>query len=332
MENTKIVWYESKDGKTQLEVNLENETVWLNQQQMETLFHTDRTSIAKHIKNIYKTGELEEKATCAKFAQVRQEGKRQVKRSILYYNLDMIISVGYRVNSYRGTQFRIWANQLIKQYLVEGYAINEQRLQEQQKNLKQLEATIQFLSKTINQDALELSEAKGFLDIITLYTKSFITLNQYDSDNLDISNLEYEISYPINYKEASSAIRQLRSTLMDKKEATALFGNEKDNSFEGILNGILQTFDGFYLYPTVEEQAAHLLYFIIKNHPFSDGNKRIGAFMFVWFLEKNKHHLDHNGQYKINENALVALALLTAQSAPSQKDLMIKLIINLIRP
>lgn len=167
--------------------------------------------------------------------------------------------------------------------------------------------------------------------IITLYTKSFITLNQYDSDQLDISNLEYEISYPINYKEASIAIRQLRTTLIAKKEATALFGNEKDKSFEGILNGILQTFDGLYLYPTVEEQAAHLLYFIIKNHPFSDGNKRIGAFMFVWFLEKNKHHLDDNGQYKINENALVALALLTAQSAPSQKDLMIKLIINLIQ-
>ncbi len=318
-----IVIYKTPDDQTQIEVKFDNDTVWLNQYEMADLFETDRTSILKHIQNIYSTHELEEKSTCAKFAQVRQEGKRTVKREVLQYNLDAIISVGYRVNSKRGTQFRQWATQRLKDHLVKGYTINKERLE-------QLQQTIELIQKGGTAEDLKLSEAKGLLDIISNYTQSFVLLNKFDSHTLQTEKLNEHITYEIKYEEADGAITELKKQLTAKKEATALFGNQKDKSFKGILGNIIQSFDNEYLYKSIEEQAAHLLYFIIKNHPFSDGNKRIGAFMFVWFLEKNKHRFKKNGEVKINDNGLVALALLVAQSNPDDKELMIQLIINLI--
>lgn len=320
---SKIEIYQSKNGQTAIDVTFDNETIWLNQIQISSLFNTNRTSVTKHLNNIFKSGELNKNETCAKIAQVQIEGNKKIKRNILKYNLEVIISVGYKVNSIEGTQFRQWATQRLKEHLVNGYSINQQRLE-------QLQKTIEIIQNTGNDENVTIDEAKGLLEIIKNYTQSFILLNQFDSNNLSESKLNDKIIYEINYEESSNAITKLKLHLIEKKEATNLFGNQKDQSFKGILGNILQSFDNNYLYPTIEEQASHLLYFIIKNHPFSDGNKRIGAFMFVWFLEKNKHHFKKNGELKINDNALVALALLVAQSNPSDKELMIKLIINLI--
>ena len=318
-----IVIYRTPDHQTQIEVKFEEETVWLTQYQLVELFQASRSNLVEHIKNIYKDRELDEKSTCRKFRQVQLEGKRKVNRNIDHYNLDLIISVGYRVNSKRGTEFRQWATQRLKEHLIQGYTINQQRL-------AQLQQTIQLIHQTVSADELNLNEVKGLLNIINNYTQSFVLLNQFDSNNLSQERLSENITYEIEYNDAFHAIDELKKQLIKKKEASALFGNQKDESFGGILNSVLQTFDGNYLYPSIEEQAAHLLYFVIKNHPFIDGNKRIGAFLFVWFLEKNKHRFKANGELKINDNGLTALALLIAQSDPSDKELMIKLIINLI--
>lgn len=317
-----IELYKSSSGETQVEVRFENETVWLSLNQISELFGRDKSVISRHLKNIYKESELDYSSTVAKNATVQTEGKRNITREIEYYNLDAIISVGYRVNSKQGTQFRIWATNRLKEYLIQGYSVNQKRLQE----LNQL---IQIITQSENSTN-QISETKGLLNILTKYTKSFILLNQFDSNAIELKNLEENITYEIDYNEAIIAISELKKQLIEQKEATELFGNPKDQSFQGILKSVTQTFDGNYLYPTIEEQAAHLLYFIIKNHPFSDGNKRIGAFIFVWFLEKNKHLLKDNGENKINDNALIALALLVAQSNPTEKELITKLICNLI--
>lgn len=307
----------------QIEVRLIQETVWLSQKQMAELFDKDSDTISLHLKNIYKEAELEEVSTTEFFSVVQLEGKRKINRKIKFYNLDAILSVGYRVNSKRGTQFRQWATQRLKDYLVKGYAINQQRLE-------QLQQVVNIIQQSGNTNNLQLTEAKGLLEILSNYTQSFVLLNQYDSNKLAIDKLNENITYEIKYKEAKAAIAELKKQLLAKKEATSLFGNEKDEGFKSSLQNVVQTFGGTYLYPSIEEQAAHLLYFVIKNHSFSDGNKRIGAFLFVWFLEKNKHRFKQSGEVKINDNGLVALALLVAQSQPEEKELMIKLIINLI--
>lgn len=316
--------YRDKANQTQIEVRFEKETVWLNQYQLADLFKTDRTSILRHLKNIYSSRELTEKQTCAIFAQVQTEGKKQVKRKIQYYNLDAIISVGYRVNSKRGTQFRQWATQRLKDYLVKGYVMNQKRL----KQLQRVVEVIQISGKTEN---IQLQEAKGLMDILSNYTQSFVLLNRFDANNLGTEKLNENITFEIGYAEARVAINALKNQLIAKNEANKLFGNEKDDGFKSSLSMVVQTFGGKFLYPSIEEQAAHLLYFVIKNHSFSDGNKRIGAFLFIWFLEKNKHRFKKSGELKINDNALVALALLVAQSNPNEKDLMINLVINLIK-
>lgn len=312
--------FKSADNKVEVSVQIDKDTVWLDAHQIAQLFGVNRPAIVKHIGNIYNSNELDKKTTCSILEQVAADGK---KRKMNLYNLDVIISTGYRVNSTRATQFRIWATQRLKEHLIQGYTINQKRLDE-------LQQTVQLIQKSISEDT-NLTETKGLLEIITQYTQSFVLLNQFDSDSIQSGNLNEEITYEIDYSEAKNAIVELKKQLISKKEATELFGNEKDNSFEGALKSIIQTFDGSYLYPSIEEQAAHLLYFIIKNHSFSDGNKRIGAFLFIWFLEKNKHRFKQNGELKINDNALVALALLVAQSNPSEKELMVKLIIQLIK-
>ena len=322
--NNEIIIYQNQQNETEVQVRFEGDTFWLSQRLMAVLFDKDSDTIGLHLRNIYEELELDELATTEFFSVVQIEGKRKVTRKIKHYNLDAILSVGYRVNSKRGTQFRQWATARLKDFLVKGYAINQKRLDE-------LSQMVSIIAQSTQSDNLKLNEAKGLLNVLSNYTQSYILLNQFDNHSLKTDNLNENVTYKIKYEEAKPQIDALKQKLIDLKEATALFGNEKDNSFRGILGNVLQTYDGQYLYPSIEEQAANLLYFVIKNHPFNDGNKRIGAFLFIWFLEKNKHRLDTNGNVKINEFGLVALALLVAQSNPSDKDLMINLIISLIQ-
>ena len=318
-----IVIYQTKDGKTSIDVKLENETVWLNQAQMAELFQTDRTSIVKHVNNIYKSEELEKDSTCAKIAQVQMEGNRTVKRHIIYYNLDMIISVGYRVNSMRGTQFRIWANKILKDYLIKGYAINQQVKAAQ---LEDLKSTVRLLSNVIEHKQLTLDEANGLLRVITDYTYGLDTLDKYDYQQLEVDSTTPTEEFRATYEEAMEAIHLLQ----EKFGSSDLFGNEKDQSFKSSINTIYQTFGGEELYPSVEEKAAMLFYLVVKNHSFSDGNKRIAAFLFLWFLEKNGILYKSDGSKLIGNNTLVALTLMIAESRTEEKDVMVKVVINLI--
>jgi Virulence protein RhuM family/Fic/DOC family len=263
--------YQTKDKQTQVEVNFEEETVWLTQKQMADLFSKSRVTITEHIRNIFKEKELKESSVCRKFRHTAKDGKSYEAQ---YYNLDVIISVGYRVKSKRGTQFRQWATQRLKDFLVKGYTLNEKRLQQVLQNMQQLEQAVKLIQQSGGTTELSATEAKGLLEIITNYTHSFILLNQFDSNNLPDEKLNENITYEIEYKEAIKAITELKKQLVKKKEASALFGNERDRGFESALNSVVQTFDGEYLYKSIEEQAAHLLYFVIKNHPFTDGNKR----------------------------------------------------------
>jgi death-on-curing family protein len=317
MQKGEIQIFTTKSG-IDIRVNLDKESVWLDAHLLATLFGVNRPAVVKHINNIFNSNELDKNTTCSILEQVAADGKT---RKMNLYNLDVIISVGYRVNSVDATQFRKWATEQLKKLLIQGYTINQKRLDELQK-------TIQLIASS--NESLNLNETKGLLSIINNYTKSFVLLNQFDSNRLEADYLSHNITYEINYEEAVLAISELKNKLIKEGEATSVFGNQKDNSFKGLLGNVVQTFDGNYLYPSIEEQAANLLYFVIKNHPFSDGNKRIGAFMFIWFLDKNQHQLKKSGELKINDNALVALSLLIAQSSPNDKELMILLIINLI--
>lgn len=265
--NEIIIYHANKS--TQIDVKFVNNTVWLTQDQMVDLFKRDQSVISRHIRNTFKEKELKQKSNMQKMHIPNSD------KPVTLYSLDVIISVGYRVKSLQGTQFRIWATQKLKEILVQGYAINQKRLDE-------LQQTVQLIRKSIGEDT-NVQEAKGLLEIISQYTQSFILLNQFDSNSIRDNKVDKNITYEINYQEAKAAITTLKKKLIEKKEATNLFGNEKDESFRGTLKSIVQTFGGQYLYTSIEEQAAHLLYFIIKNHPFTDGNKRIGAFLFIWF-------------------------------------------------
>lgn len=311
------------NGETQLQVTFDRDTAWLSLNQLSELFGRDKSVISRHLSNIFRSGELDKSATVAKNATVQLEGGREVIREVEFYNLDAIISVGYRVNSIQGTKFRQWATEQLKSHLLRGYSINEQRI-------KDLGKIFNLVDDVRSENQLTQAEASGILSIISDYSKSFLILDHYDRQILEPAT-ESEIFNEISYTDAKEAISKLKENLIRKKEASALFGQEKDETFSGILRNISQTFDGKYLYPSIESQAAHLLYFIIKNHPFSNGNKRIGAFIFIWYLQINGHLLKQNGERKINDNALAAIALLTAQSDPSEKELIIKLIENLVK-
>ena len=322
--NNKIVIYQSEDGKTQLDVKLEGETVWLSQSQMSELFQTDRTVINRHIKNIYKSGELDEKATCAKNAQVRLEGNRTVTRNIPYYNLDVIISVGYRVNSIRGTRFRQWANSVLKQYLIKGYAVNEQIRKQQIVELRQL---VQVMGRTIQQQPVPVTEESNtLLNVVIDYTYALDTLDNYDYQRLSIAKTAKEESFHATYDNAMREIDMLRN----KFGGSVLFGSEKDDSFKSSIGQIYQTFGGEELYPSVEEKAAMLLYLVTKNHSFSDGNKRIAATLFLWFMNNNGILYREDGSKRIADNTLVALTLMIAESRTEEKDVMVKVVVNLI--
>ena len=326
MENKQIEIFKSDDGSTVIEVQVDKETVWLNQYQISDLFLTDRTSIGRHISNIYKTNELDENSTCAKIAQVRKEGKRNVTRQIGIYNLDIILSVGYRVNSERGRQFRVWANRILSDYLLKGYSLNERKLKEQNEQLNELKQSVKILGNVLNYKALSNDESIGLLKIISDYAYALDILDQYDYQKLEIKDTSGKETFQLTYDEA------MKQILTAKKAHgnSDLFGNEKDDSFKSSISTIYQTFGGLDLYPSIEEKAANLLYFITKNHSFSDGNKRIAAFLFLYFMERNGILFDDNGNKRIADNTLVALTLMIAVSKPEEKDTMTKVIVNLI--
>jgi prophage maintenance system killer protein len=320
METGEILIYQAEDGQTSIEVRLENDTVWLRQEQIAELFDRDRTVISKHINNIFKENELDRESNVQNLHIANSD------KPISFYNLDIIISVGYRVKSQRGTQFRRWANTILKNYLVKGYSINEKRLKEQGEQLEQLKQTVRLLGNILETQTLTTDEVAGLLRVITDYTYALDVLDQYDHQILEIKETTNKELFFLTYSDAIKAILSLR----DKFGGSSLFANEKDDSFQGSISAIYQTFGGQYLYPSVEEKAANLLYFVTKNHSFSDGNKRIAAFLFVWFLEKNGILYKVDGQKRIADNALVALTIMIAGSKPEEKDMMVKVVVNLI--
>lgn len=324
MEENKVVIYQTEDGQTQIDVRLENDTVWLTQAQMAELFERTPQNITMHIRNAYNEGELEREATCKEYLQVQIEGKRKVNRVQKYYDLDVIISVGYRVKSKRGTDFRIWARKVLRQYLIKGYAINERIRKEQIGELRQL---VQVASRAIsNQDVANTDESQDLLNVVVDYTYALDTLDNYDYERLTIQKTTKEEPFHVTYENAMEAINGLR----EKFGSSVLFGNEKDDSFKSSIGQIYQTFGGEELYPSVEEKAAMLLYLVTKNHSFSDGNKRIAATLFLWFLNNNGILYRPDGSKRLADNTLVALTLMIAESKTEEKDVMVKVVVNLI--
>lgn len=323
MNNGEIIIYKNEDGLPAIDVAMQNDTVWLSQQQMSLLFDRDYKTISRHIGNIFKEGELSKEAVVVKYATTASDGKTY---QVEHYNLDLIISVGYRVKSKEGTKFRIWANQILKDYLVKGYALNDKKLKAQEQQLKELKDVIKLIDQVQHNYTLDQAEMKDTYKILVDYVYALDILDQYDHQQLEHKTSDLKSLFRIDYDSAIAAIKDLRVKFGGSK----LFGNEKDQSFNSSLSTIYQTFEGAELYPSLEEKAANLLYFVVKNHSFSDGNKRIAAFLLVWFLDKNKMLYHQDGTKRIADNALVALTLLIAQSNPEEKDMMIKVIINLI--
>ena len=326
-EDQKIVIYQTEDGQTQIDVRLENETVWLTQAQMAELFEKDRTVIGRHISNVFKEGELVREEVSAKIAHTTQhgaiKGKLQTQETTLY-NLDVIISIGYRVHSKRGTAFRIWARQIIKDYLVRGYAVNQRIHSEQIGELRQL---VGMIGRTIqSQPVLSTDETNALFEVVTDYSYALDTLDNYDYERLTIDKTTKQEKFHATYDNAMEEINRLR----DKFGGSALFGNEKDDSFKSSIGQIYQTFGGNELYPSVEEKAAMLLYLVTKNHSFSDGNKRIAATLFLWFLNNNGILYREDGSKRLADNTLVALTLMIAESKTEEKDVMVKVVVNLI--
>jgi death-on-curing family protein len=319
----KIVIYKAKSGNVRLDVKLEKETVWLTQKQLAGLFSTERSVITKHLNNIFQTGELDEKSNVQKMHIPFSD------KPVKLYNLDVILSVGYRVNSKRATQFRIWATRILKDYLVKGYALNQKRLHEHEAALKGLRETIAFIGAKASHPQLA-GKADELLKLLNEYANALTILHEYDNKSLSIAKREKPI-FILTYETTGEIIDEIGMRLREKGEASELFGREVGHKFKSIIGAIYQTFDRKDLYASIEEKAAHLLYLTIKDHPFSDGNKRIASLMFVYFLEKNGYLRKANGEYKINDNTIVALSLLIATSDPREKDMMIKIITNLLK-
>ncbi|WP_372775683.1 RhuM family protein [Mangrovibacterium sp.] len=326
MNESHIRIYQSEDGKTEINVQLDDETVWLSLNQLAELFERDKSVISRHINNIYKERELLREATVAKYATVQKEGDRDVERDIEFFNLDVIISVGYRIKSQRGTQFRIWANTILKEYLLKGYALDKKRLAKQNEQLRELQESVKILGNVLDYKALTNDESIGLLKIISEYAYALDILDQYDYQSLEIKGITEKETFRLTYEES------IKQILTAKKAHgnSDLFGHEKDDSFRSSISTIYQTFDGQDLYPSIEEKAANLLYFITKNHSFTDGNKRIAAFLFLYFLERNGLLFNKNGNKRIADNTLVALTLMIAVSKPDEKDTMTKVVVNLI--
>lgn len=319
--DSQIIIYQTPDGNTQLDVTLEKETVWLTQAQIANLFGTKRPAITKHLNNIYKSNELDENSTCSILEHMGNDGKQQYQTK--FYNLDAILSVGYRVNSKNATLFRIWSNKVLKDFLVKGFVVNQQA---KVKQLQEALASIKVLTGIATRSETTKEQANDILQVISDYTYALDTLDKYDYQSLEIDNTTTEEVFHANYDNAMEAIETLR----EKFGSGGLFGNEKDESFKSSISTIYQTFGGEDLYPSVEEKAAMLLYLVVKNHSFSDGNKRIAAFLFLWFLENNGILYKSDSSRLIENNTLVALTLMIAESKTEEKDVMVKVIVNLI--
>lgn len=320
--NNSIEIYRSQDGSVQLNVKLENETVWLTQSQMAELFGRDRTVITRHINNCYKEGELDKNITCAKFAHMGKDQDQTYETTM--YNLDVIISVGYRVKSVQGTRFRQWANSVLKQYLIKGYVINQQLKLDRYNELKDV---VRLMGRAIGmQEKVTTDEYSGLFNVISDYVYALDTLDHYDYQSLSIQQTTKNEPFRATYDNAMEAINALK----DKFGGSQWFANEKDESFKSSIGQIYQTFGGEELYPSVEEKAAMLLYLVVKNHSFSDGNKRIAAMLFLWFLNNNRVLYAEDGHKRIADNTLVALTLMIAESRTEEKDVMVKVVVNLI--
>ena len=318
----KIVIYRTADGQTSVNVRMDGDTVWLSQAQMAELFQKDRTVIGRHINNIYKEHELERETTCANFAHMGKDADQTYQTAL--YNLDVIISVGYRVKSQRGTQFRIWANRVLKDYLIKGYAVNKALTEQRYSELKQLVAV---LGRTVKaQEAFTSEDALNLVAVVTDYTYALDTLDRYDYQQLSLDQTTNEEKFHATYEGAMNVIRELK----EKFGGSRWFANEKDDSFKSSIGQIYQTFDGQDLYPSVEEKAAMLLYLVTKNHSFTDGNKRIAATLFLWFMAGNGILYNPDGTKRIADNTLVALTLMIAESRTEEKDMMVKVVVNLI--
>lgn len=323
-QNGSIVLYTTPEGNTQLEVKLENDTVWLTQSQMSILFGVTPQNITMHIRGVYKDNELTPDSTCKEFLHVQIEGNRRVSRKQKIYNLDMILSIGYRVNSKQATVFRRWASSVLKQYIIKGYTIDQRRLD----NYNELKDVVRLMSRAVSlQEKVSGDEYNGLFNVVSDYVYALDTLDHYDYQDLTIAKTTTkELPFHATYENAMEAIEVLR----DKFGGSALFAHEKDESFHSSIGQIYQTFDGQDLYPSIEEKAAMLLYLVVKNHSFSDGNKRIAAMLFLWFLSNNGILYAEDGHKRIADNTLVALTLMIAESRPEEKDIMLKVVVNLI--
>ena len=315
---SEVVIFQAEDGKTQLDVQLEQDTVWLNQAQLVDLFERDVSVISRHIRNIFKERELEEKSNLQKMQITNSD------RPVSFYSLDVIISVGYRVKSQRGIQFRQWSTRVLRDHLVQGYTINQQRLEEQTEKLVEMKQAVELLSRTLEHQQLVDDTGKEVLQVINDYAYALATLDRYDHGSLAVEATSGPASFVLEYDEAIALVQSM------KGDFEGLFGQEKDQGFKSALGAISQTFDGKDVYPSIEEKAAHLLYFIVKNHAFTDGNKRIAAAIFIYFLSANGILYRPDGSKRLADNALVALTLLIAESRPEEKEIIVKVIVNLI--
>jgi prophage maintenance system killer protein len=320
-----IAIYQSEDGEVRINAKIEDETIWLTQYQLSELFKTDRSVLSKHIKNILNEEELQEESTCAFFAQVQQEGDREVVRQIKYYNLDMIISVGYRVKSKVATQFRKWATRTLKEYLVSGYVINEQRLKEKERQLQTLKTAIDLIERGIGNQIENFTRAKQLTGFLKEFSSGLEMLDDYDHERLDKIGKSKIGACIIEPEEFLKMIESMKSSF-----SSNVFGIPKDNSFESSVRQIYQSFGGADCYETLEEKAAMLLYLIVKNHSFIDGNKRIAASAFLYFLERNNLLRNEDGSTIIDNNALFALTILIAESKPSEMDVVKYIVITVL--
>ncbi len=321
--NDNILLYQAPDGHTQLEVQLDNETVWLTQAQMTELFATTKQNVSLHVRNLFREEELDEISVVKDSLTTAADGKQY---HVKHYNLDVIISVGYRVKSLRGTHFRQWATGILRQYLVQGYALNDKRLRESARQLADLKRLVQLQSEVATNQELTTDQSAALLRVLGDYARALDVLDQYDHQRLQMRGTATDEPFELTYEAGLEAVEGLRKQF----GGSALFGREKDASFQSSVRTIYQSFGGEDLYPSVEEKAANLLYFVVKNHSFSDGNKRIAAFLFVWFLDRNKCLYHPDGSRRLADNALVALTLLIAESKPEDKDTMVTLVVNLI--
>lgn len=323
---TPIVIYQEAGQAVEVRLDAEHETVWLTQAQMADLFDVKPQNITMHLKNVYADGELVEEATCKDFLQVRQEGQREVKRKRKHYSLDAVISVGYRVSSTRATRFRIWATRTLREHLTQGWTLSRQRFEE---NARELEAAMALVRKTAGSPALDAASGRGLVDIVTRYAQTFLLLQRYDEGLLTEPHAQAGGRLP-TIEEARSALTTLKAELIAKSEATDLFARERGDGLEALLGNLDQTVFGEPAYPSVEAKAAHLLYFVVKNHPFADGNKRSAAYLFVDFLYRNDRLLDAHGEVVVNDVGLAALTLLIAESDPANKATMVRLVMNML--